>query len=159
VPDDCRNGCTYPTTLSVGASRLVARLQLPPSFSISFDVAFPALAADVKILEIADLAGNNLLSLLSTSTRATKVLYNAQTLTTSSVPFVSAYNTTYTNFKLEVLSTAVRVTSSSDPGTSPAYSIPGVVDTAGNIYALSLQASATGGAGGTFRNIVISGTK
>jgi hypothetical protein len=162
TPDDCRTGCSYAPTLSIMGKTLLKRMQLSSTFTLEFDVTVPVLRTSQEMLgsalplvELVDSVGNTLLALTLTEQRGTGLIYNGEVLVSYGVNLMSSYTSTYTNFKISVLSSQVRAVASSDGGWTAPYDTSGLVDTTGIIYSLYLSSTTNGGTGGSFRNIMI----
>jgi hypothetical protein len=163
APDDCRVACAYIPVQTITSRTLFKRMQLPPIFSLEFDVIVPILRtyaetqlSNLFLVELADSAGNSLMALSVADIINTGIFYGGQLLNAYGVQLVPTYTTAYTTFKICVFGNLVTVVSSSNPSYTTSYAIVNPVDTTGIIYSLYLSSTVSGINGGSFRNIAVS---
>lgn len=161
---DCSIYCELltatPTAVAVGFSMAV--VSLPANFKIQFDCMNPTIGPYPYINNILDLqnaaSGQSLLALsVSSGAAANSVLtYNGVEVFSFGPTFDSNYAVTFTTFTVEVNIDSISIVSSDNPSWVATAPIS-TVETTGVFYNLYLSNPSAPSAGGTVKNILISG--
>jgi hypothetical protein len=162
---DCTIACSFFTSSAetVSAKNLVATVVMSTDFKIQFEYtnpvqhSFPIIS---NILDLVDAAsGKSLLALSLPWTTSTVLAYNGVILERWGPNLGSdCRQSQWTTITIVVRAGKVSIQSSANPGWIATSAVAAIVDTTSSVYNLYLSQVSDYSAGGSVRNMVISGT-
>lgn len=150
-------GCAFPGSYAVSGPVIIARLTLPPTFTIQFDVKVPVLPAwydaDLLFFSLIDQNSRPLIALGLANSKTMKLFCNNTLVKDNVGNLVNSYATNFTTITIDVLHNQIKVSASSNPSWYVSVSVL-TIDTTGHEYILHANSLATGG---MMRNISVTG--
>ena len=150
-------GCVFTSHYAVSGPVIIARLTLPPTFTVQFDVIVPALPAlntgDLLFFSLIDQNSRPLIALGLANSKTMKLFYNNTLVKDNVGNLVNSYATNFTTITIDVLHNQIKVSTSSNPSWYVSVSVL-TIDTTGHEYILHANSLATEG---VMRHISVTG--
>ena len=150
-------GCSFTSSYAVSGPVIIARLTLPPTFTVQFDVKVPALPAwntgDLLFFSLINQNSQPLIALGLANMNVIKLFYNNTLVKDNVGNLVNSYATNFTTITIDVMRNQLKVSASSNPSWSVSVSVV-TIDTTGHEYILHANSLATGG---VMRHISVTG--